>query len=329
MKLSKLASITVTSSAVTVYLFGVMAVGVLAQDVSLNVVGEEDVVVTQEDLELIKPGSTGGFGLVLERFVDDLKERFLNDPSTVIENAEKELAIIVGEAGEEEGYSQEALAKAQARYEEKLGKLEGLMANLSDTQKEVMLQRIAKHEAVLSNNFVYEANEASTNSVQSVLGNLEEWKERALDRFEDKKARVEGRIEERKEAIQNRLEAVHEKVENRLEVRNEVIEARKVKLEEFKVAREKKMEEVATRVEEKKEEVKQKVEEKKIEVGAKQVEKMGAYELKKAELEEMKAVSAEKHGGAMSNSDYIKVKGAMDYQPDGILEMVGWMMGGL
>lgn len=324
MKLSKLFSISVTTSAVTVYLFGVMAMGVFAQAASVNVVGAGEVVVTEADLTLVEPVVTGGFGLVVNRWVRDFKEKINNDPDEVAENAETELALLASEVESGDQVASEKLAQTRARYEEKLAKLDQMMANLDDTQREVLMQRMAKHEALLNRLYVYDAEGEVTTAVEQTLSNLEDWKQKALERFEAKKDRVSARLEQRKEAIQAKLEEKEDKLENVLDARKEVIEARKAKLEEIKAGITAKKEEMAAGVEVKKAEALKSVEVKETEAKVAQEKFKQNVEAKKVESENKAKVNK-----IESSADYQVVQGLIDYQPSGFLERVGWWLGGL
>lgn len=346
MKLSKLVSISVTATATTIYLFGVMVVGVLAQDMSVNVVNTGEVLVSEEDLSLVEPEVKSGFGLVVRRWWWDLRERLSNDPDEVLDNAERELALIEDEVAEGEGFSPEQMEKARQRYEAKLAKLEEMMNGLGETKREILLQRIAKHEAVLSKLYVYEAADESSAGVQAALARLEAWKEKALERFGEKQDRVEARLEARRAAIEAKLAERKEKFEGRLEARREKIEERKAHLEEIRAERQEKLEQVKEKQEAMKQSLEERKEARKSAIEAHEEGVKEAAELKKAEfeaaqerfkerLEERKKLREQEEkveeyeAEKMEDKDYQVVKGLIDYQPSGFWERLGWWLGGL
>jgi hypothetical protein len=145
MKLSKFASIVLTTTSLVIFSFGVFMSQVNAQSIGVEV----PVTIGQVEVEL-EPASSGGFGMVMESFIEDLKVKVNGNLEVRLQTAEKSLARIKQLSEAATGKVQPAgLATAITKYEERIAALKAYVAAKPVAERTQVLDQLAKHQAVL------------------------------------------------------------------------------------------------------------------------------------------------------------------------------------
>lgn len=362
MKLSKKVSLTISSLAFVVYVFGVLASGVWAQ--AGDYLSSE---VNASDLELVETEGSSGFGRVVSNWFEDIKARVTNDPEVLEQQAEKALARIEGlidplalrqaqggivsgqegvldpsqegelGSGQEEGVDLVELEQARLRYEEKLARAQELMGNLDDAKKERMLSRITKHEAVLEQVFEV-APETATAGLARALENAVDHRLRILENFSEREqVELQERVESRREALAGLVEEGEVESDELKKVRELRVEELRAKKEiGLEALKEKYQAEDEEMVEERdaetvaKENFRKRLEQDRLEAAERELESQKKAEEKFKERVKAKygdgSVKEKEKVAPMSTSDIRKVQGAVDYQPVGLWERLGWWL---
>ncbi len=312
MKLSKLTTISLTSAALAIYCMGVFAVQVGAEGVDAGVVLDDS-------------GSNKGFGLTVQNWLEDVQARFNRNPEVLAVQAERALARLedAAESGDED--AAERLEMARARYEEKLAKLNDLSDSLDENQKQDLLDRVAKHEAVLEHVFE-NAPEQATAGLQRALEHAAEHRQNVLNRVSDEnKEDYLDRIFENRQSILDRLERDSSELSDEQRQR---VEERKARLEELKAN--KLDREVGVRGDGEgaaRENLQKRIQQDQIEARQKsEGENKDAREKFSDRVREVDGRKVDRVA-PLGSEDIRKVQGAVDYQPVGFWEKIGYWLG--
>lgn len=199
----------------------------------VEAVVENDVVVTDEDTQLEDGGATQGFGLVVQNWIEDFQERFTNNPDLIVRSAERALDRVDTAAADSDEKAAARFEKARERYEKKMAKLEGVATDLSENKKTELLEKLAKHEAVLEG--VYErAPAAAAAGLERALENAAKHREKMLEKFAARKDALEERLDARRAAIKERIDQRRDVAQERKAGVKDVVDERKLKLLELR-----------------------------------------------------------------------------------------------